>query len=302
MKNTIEQGTKALALIALIDWKQLREQKQVLLGISTEVANAEKILGVVNLLDSIQDFAVDVLGVNENVVFEPEEEPESPEEKFAHDSAETIFDIMVEGEGLYDINSYENNMTVEFVNATVDNADHTSKIKSKIYLEILECIKEYPIFFNKDENGNLTYTTSITNDFGHIVEEYCQDLWDSKLTKKLWICDCCGSDNVQERRWVNINTEKVFGSCDDEDYYCDDCDSTCDIIEIEIPFKSKLIGFQVRAVEDNTFYPSILEDHVYNLSQANAIIGIDFRSWQLIAVFSHEIENPIFMFEGDPRS
>lgn len=60
-------------LIRSIDFKQLREQKELLysnqkfFGIDTVVA--KELEGLINLLDSIQDHAVDVLGINETEVF-----------------------------------------------------------------------------------------------------------------------------------------------------------------------------------------------------------------------------------------
>jgi len=58
----------------VIDWKLLREQKSWLLDIvdaspsTTQVNNA---LGLVHLLDALQDRAVDVDGVSELEVFGP---------------------------------------------------------------------------------------------------------------------------------------------------------------------------------------------------------------------------------------
>lgn len=49
-----------------IDWKQLREQKLYLLqtGIETEPMD-----GIIHLLDALQDYAADELGLGEEVVF-----------------------------------------------------------------------------------------------------------------------------------------------------------------------------------------------------------------------------------------
>lgn len=40
----------------------------------------------------------------------------------------------------------------------------------------------------------------------------------------IWVCEDCGSDDVEEKVWMNSNTEVITGSCkDDENNYCNDC-------------------------------------------------------------------------------
>jgi hypothetical protein len=60
-------------LINGIDWKLLKKQKIQLLKVINKDAvtpkEKESLEGILNLLDSVQDFAVDVLGVNEKEVF-----------------------------------------------------------------------------------------------------------------------------------------------------------------------------------------------------------------------------------------
>jgi hypothetical protein len=66
-----------------INFKQLKLQKKVLLGViqdfetnkpESHVLDLKEMQGVLNLLDSIQDYAVDVLKMNELDVFDLEEE------------------------------------------------------------------------------------------------------------------------------------------------------------------------------------------------------------------------------------
>lgn len=45
-------------------------------------------------------------------------------------------------------------------------------------------------------------------------------------TTPSWACSNCGSHNIQQRAWVNINTGELVDyveSSDAEDYYCPDC-------------------------------------------------------------------------------
>ena len=43
----------------------------------------------------------------------------------------------------------------------------------------------------------------------------------------------CQSDNIEERVWVNINTQEVTTSCEDERFFCQECDEEFSISEIE---------------------------------------------------------------------
>ena len=55
-----------------IDFAELKTQKTALLNIRKEVLSAEQyeaLEGVINLIDAIQDYAVDVLGYDKNEVF-----------------------------------------------------------------------------------------------------------------------------------------------------------------------------------------------------------------------------------------
>ena len=70
-----DQANAALRLIEDIDWELLRKQKLWLLqwdDIPTAIP--EEAYGLVHLLDAIQDFAVDVMGVSEKEVFDFEEQ------------------------------------------------------------------------------------------------------------------------------------------------------------------------------------------------------------------------------------
>ena len=70
-----DQANAALRLIEDIDWSFLRKQKRWLLRLASRPSAAipEEAYGIFNLLDAIQDFAVDVMGVSEKEVFDFEE-------------------------------------------------------------------------------------------------------------------------------------------------------------------------------------------------------------------------------------
>ena len=70
-----DQANCALRLIEDIDWELLREQKLWLLQLE-EIFTAipEEAYGLIHLLDAIQDFAVDVMGLPDKEVFDLAEE------------------------------------------------------------------------------------------------------------------------------------------------------------------------------------------------------------------------------------
>lgn len=64
-------------IVDAIDFNQLRESKEALVKTIDEIVNedlAKKLSGILYLVDHIQDYAVDVLGKDENKVFSFEEE------------------------------------------------------------------------------------------------------------------------------------------------------------------------------------------------------------------------------------
>jgi Na+/phosphate symporter len=77
--------TTADELLEKTDFEKLKDQKMKLLGMiedyesSPELAKqetAKEMVGLVNFIDSVQDYAVDVMGKDENKVFNFEEERE----------------------------------------------------------------------------------------------------------------------------------------------------------------------------------------------------------------------------------
>ena len=121
-----------------------------------------------------------------------------------------------------------------------------------------------------------------------------------KTIKTMWICPRCGSDNVQVKEWRNINTGELdsFNPFEDEDCWCDDCETHKALITKDIPVKNKVIGFQVK---NDKGIISLLDDNsVYSLNQANEMINQD-DTLILHAVRKGDIEEPRMMFTGDPR-
>lgn len=43
-------------------------------------------------------------------------------------------------------------------------------------------------------------------------------------TEVVWICPECKGTNVQEGRWVDVNTGELFGHTDENKFWCEDCE------------------------------------------------------------------------------
>lgn len=293
-----------------IDWSELRNQKAVLLdvidGYNKKIGSENDdehsaLSGILHLIDGLQDHAVDVLGVNSNDVYdfelEEEREKETPEEKFARENAETIFDMHVSGTSLYE----HETMPESFVKSIVEDKKHQEIIKANMRKEIYDAVRLFPNNFDRDIDGNLTYDPMMY-DYGFGVEEYCLVIWNSTHTKEIYLCEHCGSDNVDEKRWVGLNTNEITTDCEEDQCYCNDCEQHSDICREEIVLNKKLIGFQVRDVDnDDIVHPSLKENGVFNLTQMNHLLNTEEMSWKLVAVWSGDIVDPIMAFEGNPR-
>jgi hypothetical protein len=178
-------------LVSLIDFSLLRTQKKTLIEIidDMEKKNAEyykndlsDLNGILNLIDCIQDFAVDVMEMNPINVFdfEVEENREDvvkskiPEEEFARVNAGIIYQMHVEGTVLFDEES--SGMPKAFVKSIVDDKKHSTIIKDMIRRDILNDVFLNPDNFEKDPDGNLTYDSSMY-DYGFAIEEYCTKIF-----------------------------------------------------------------------------------------------------------------------------
>ena len=60
----------------------------------------------------------------------------------------------------------------------------------------------------------------------------------SKDMDDMWVCDYCGSEEVQTKAWIIINTEEVMDTLDDI-YWCDGCKDEVNAITY-FEFKEKI--------------------------------------------------------------
>jgi len=160
-----------------IDFTDLRTQKGVLLVIIDELEKKqdirfEELNGILHLIDSIQDYAVDVLGVPEMHVFdldvEENREASTPEENFARECANSIFDFLCESDGFHQ----DDEVPSIFIEEMMTNKMHEAVIKSNIREQILEDLKQTPDAFQRNGNGNLIYDADMREDYEGLVTDY----------------------------------------------------------------------------------------------------------------------------------
>ena len=187
--------------IQSIDWELLRKQKSTLVKFQCNNAN-DAVDGIINLIDGLQDYAVDMLGLSEMLVFG---------------------------------------------------------------LDVV--------------------------DKGEIV------------TKTLWQCPHCKSDNVDFKVWTKANHGNEItdeNPMEEEDCWCNDCERHGKLIIQEMAADKEVIGFQV-VNNANDIHPDMYGSFcVYNLWQANKMLEKD-NDWKLLTIWTGDIEEPTIMFEGNPR-
>lgn len=301
-------------VIKNIDWALLREQKKALVTTITYLTQNKvptvpnDLEGILQLIDSLQDYAVDELGMSENYIFDIEDEErrekETPEEKFARENSEILFEMAIEGEFLY----MDDTMSKEFIEGIVEDAHHASAIKNVMRLKILRDVQNYPDNFTRDENGNLTYSPDMM-DYNSYITEYCLKEYYKDKTKTLYLCPNCGSDNVEFKVWAKANYGKeINDDCptNDSDSWCGDCETHGELLVHDIPYLKEVIGYQVVGVEgsanEGEIHPNMDGSFcIYNLSQTKEMLESSSNDWKLLTIWSDDVEEPTFMFEGNPR-
>jgi hypothetical protein len=302
--------------ITNIDWTDLRTQKTLLLETinndAVDPEHKEGLEGILALIDALQDYAVDELGVDEMHVFdfelEEEREQSTPEENFARESAEKIFDELCESDGFHQ----EDDMSEEFISSVMADRFQSDIIKALIRAQIINDLKENPKAFQYDSKNVPIYDSNMREDYEGLVINYIRERFNSGKTKTLWLCPHCGSDNVQHKALVNANSNEILdGDVDtDEDGYCNDCEQSGELLTQELPLYKKVIGYQVVGKEDHENEGDIhpLMDasfSLYSLSQAKEMLEDDNTmykgEWKLLTIWSGDVEEPTMMFEGDPR-
>ena len=316
-------------LIRKIDWTELRNQKSSLLDVINKMEHdmptdpetrklihndVENLTGILHLIDALQDYAVDKLGISEMHVFdlerEEEREQEKPIEAFARNSADRIFDELCESDGFHQ----EDDIPSEFIEKIMADKYHATIIKAIVKAQILEDFEKTPLAFKFDvtaPTGIPIYDSDMREDYEGMVTAYIRHQWKKTQSRQLWLCPICASDNVETKYWVNPNDNAIGTDCEDERAYCNDCEQHVELLLTDVPAnREKVVGFQVVGVDGSDHEGEIHPDMdasfcLYNLSQANEMLkydkGKNDAGWKLLAIWTDDVEEPTFMFKGDPR-
>lgn len=301
-----------------IDWTDLRTQKTTLLKVMDTLKSPEQVddlEGILAVIDSLQDYVVDELGVPEMHVFdlelEEEREQSTAEELFAMHSARRLFDDLCESDGFHQ----DDQMPVAFIESIMADDKHADIIKALLKSQILDdMLNNCPQEFTYNQDGYV-YDGDIREDYEGVVTKYLRDLFNEDKTKTLWLCSNCGSDNIDIKAWVRANTNEILDGTTDGDGeehgFCNDCEENMIPITAEIKLNSKIEGFQVVGMEGHENEGEIHPDMegsfcLYSLSQARAMMESDDTmykgEWKLLAVWTGDVEEPTMMFSGNPRN
>lgn len=123
-----------------------------------------------------------------------------------------------------------------------------------------------------------------------------------------FICTNCRSNNVQQKKWVDINTNipEISFDFDIEELWCNDCEGHHSLEIVMLPCsngKPRIEGYQV-VNKDNETHPEVEASFcLYSLSQVHEMMANDDSSqWKLLTIYKGDVEKPTKMFEGNnPR-
>ena len=172
-----------------MDWELLKKQKQDLMKAMTIVVcndapNSiilDSLEGILNLIDAMQDFAVDAMGVDEDIVFDldKEEYAMTKEIRFAKAMSELLFTMRNESDANVD------DVSKERADAIAADPVHITEIKLRIFKHVYEDVCNFPQNFQiNEETGEYEYTTDVY-DYGFSYDNYIENLVEKERQSKL---------------------------------------------------------------------------------------------------------------------
>lgn len=194
-----------------------------------------------------------------------------------------------------------------YINEVLQDEHHSEVIHERLRLAVLEEVLLSPLKY-ENHKGKLAYNNDIY-DHEYLIDEYIQNQFieDHPEFHILHICSKCDSDNVQIKAWVRPNQNyKYVDEVNDGDElgFCDDCLEHVIIDIAEVNTRHKVLGFQVVNRENTKLHPAMFNVlSLYDTMQANEMIRDETVPglWQLKAVWTIDIPDPVIMFEGLPQ-
>jgi hypothetical protein len=188
-------------------------------------------------------------------------------------------------------------LLLETINNDAVDPEHKEGLEG--ILALIDAVQDYAV----DEMG-----VSEMHVYDFELEEERDGMVVSDKTKTVFLCSNCASDNVEMKAWVNPNTDDIGDtiSTEDEDCYCNDCKGHYKLLSYELKVSTKVVGFQVVGEDgtenDGDIHPTMDASFcLYNLTQARDMMK-NSNNWRLLTIWTGDIEEPTFMFEGDPRN
>lgn len=103
-----------------------------------------------------------------------------------------------------------------------------------------KCTLETIGICQRDEQGDIKFPN------GTVVKPNDKEFLILEL-EDVWCCAECGSTDIEEKYWVNPNTQEIIGTSSDEgNYWCNDCNEPTDLTDLETFMRGKrMIGILV---------------------------------------------------------
>jgi hypothetical protein len=235
-------------------------------------------------------------------------------EKFAVTISKKLFDMRVEDLKSDVLVIHDQDIPKRFIDGIVYNASHANAIKERLKVVLFGQVLQYPSQFKIRHFGfaqTSRYVYSPENYmYSYLVDAYIKEQFEATLMKTVFVCDTCGSDNVQSKAWVRPNQGNAFVDLiteDVQDNFCDDCNENVLTSSVEKPHSAQVLGFQVvDACNTLLCHPHMkFPNCVYSLDQANSMLDDDNNGdeqWQLLAIWTQDLADPEIMFDcEDPR-
>ena len=136
MNNQTSNHTDEKALLNNIDYLELKKQKKYLLSLPTCL----EIEGLLALIDSMQDYAVDALGKDENIVFDTDEEvdfimiPPTKRKKaliYMQQYVQSFPDTVIDDDWMYQISIGEHTPTLDSLITLLGSVDAIAEYKGQ---------------------------------------------------------------------------------------------------------------------------------------------------------------------------
>ena len=231
--------------------------------------------------------------------------------KFALAMSVLLFDMRVKDlDNAIIITDDNKQIPVDYIDSILNNVAHAVAIKEQIRMSVLLAVNTYPKTYLNYKN-EYVYGSNMYA-YAYIIDSYIQKMYDNTKMKHVYVCTHCGSDNVQVMVWVKPNEGNKFVDYEVDDVkpgWCIDEQLIAEVQTVEIKKSARVIGFQVvgekGTSEEGKMHPSMSNVYyLYNLEQTKKMLNNKNNheeQWQLLTIWSGDIEDPTIMFTGDPR-